>query len=115
MINKDITIDIEGNEAKLTLYILDSSPELYYEKRPIIVVCPGGGYSMVSDREAEPIAMKLASMGYHVAVLRYSVSPVRYPIALLQLGKVVSYLYENAERENCSYGLFSRWSFSSKL
>lgn len=30
MINKDITIDIEGNEAKLTLYILDSSPELYY-------------------------------------------------------------------------------------
>ena len=50
MINKDITIDIEGNEAKLTLYILDSSPELYYEKRPIIVVCPGGGYSMVSDR-----------------------------------------------------------------
>ena len=33
MINKDITIDIEGNEAKLTLYILDSSPELYYEKR----------------------------------------------------------------------------------
>ena len=100
MINKDITIDIEGNEAKLTLYNLDSSPELYYEKRPIIVVCPGGGYSMVSDREAEPIAMKLASMGYHVAVLRYSVSPVRYPIALLQLGKVVSYLYENAEQYN---------------
>ena len=53
MINKDITIDIEGNEAKLTLYILDSSPELYYEKRPIIVVCPGGGYSMVTERQSQ--------------------------------------------------------------
>lgn len=100
MINKDVTIDIEGNEAKLTLYILDESKELYYEKRPIIIVCPGGGYLTVSDREAEPIAIKLNSMGYHAAVLRYSVNPVRYPVALLQLGKAVSYLYENAERYN---------------
>ncbi len=40
MIKKDITIDIEGNETKLTLYILDSSPELYYEKDQLLLFVP---------------------------------------------------------------------------
>ena len=60
-----------------------------------MLICPGGGYYKVSDREAEPIAMQFLARGYHAALLRYSVSPVRYPEALVQLADAVRYLREN--------------------
>lgn len=60
-------------EVTLTTYILQDSPELLKgKKRPAVLVCPGGAYINCSDREAEPVALKFASMGYHAFVLRYS-------------------------------------------
>lgn len=42
------------------------------EEYPAVVVCPGGGYEMVSEREAEPIALPFFARGYNVFVLTYS-------------------------------------------
>ena len=100
MIHKKIEIKAHGMEAVGTLYtyFLDSSIEMRpNEKRPVILMCPGGGYEMTSDREAEPMAMQFLAMGYHVAILRYSVCPVRYPAALLQVAESVLYLKEHAD------------------
>lgn len=65
----------EGREdVTLTTYLLDDSPELLKGgARPAIVICPGGAYLNCSDREAEPVALRFAAMGYHAFVLRYSV------------------------------------------
>lgn len=61
------------NDVTLTTYVLQDSLEMLAGKRrPAILICPGGAYLNCSDREAEPIAMKFASMGYHTFVLRYS-------------------------------------------
>ena len=61
-------------KVTLTAYILDDSPEMLKgKKRPAVLVCPGGAYMFCSDREAEPVAIRFASMGYHAFVLRYSV------------------------------------------
>lgn len=100
MIHKKIEIKARGTEAVgyLYTYFLDSSIEMRpNEKRPVILMCPGGGYEMTSDREAEPMAMQFLAMGYHVAILRYSVSPVRYPVALQQVAESVLYLKNHAE------------------
>lgn len=100
MIHKKIEIKARGMEAvgNLYTYFLDSSIEMRSnEKRPVILMCPGGGYEMTSDREAEPMAMQFLAMGYHVAILRYSVCPVRYPAALLQVAESVLYLKEHAD------------------
>ena len=100
MIHKKIEIKARGMEAvgNLYTYFLDSSIEMRpNEKRPVILMCPGGGYEMTSDREAEPMAMQCLAMGYHVAILRYSVCPVRYPAALLQVAESVLYLKEHAD------------------
>ena len=100
MIHKKIEIKAHGMEdvGNLYTYFLDSSIEMRpNEKRPVILMCPGGGYEMTSDREAEPMAMQFLAMGYHVAVLRYSVCPVRYPAALLQVAESVLYLKEHAD------------------
>ena len=53
---------------------------------------------MTSDREAEALAVKFLAMGYHAAILRYSVAPARFPEALLQLATAVALLRENAEK-----------------
>lgn len=65
----------EGREdVSLTTYVLSDSRELLDGRlRPGILICPGGGYLNCSDREAEPIALRFAAMGYHAFVLRYSV------------------------------------------
>lgn len=100
MFCKKIEIKVEGYQeiADLYTYILDNSVEMNPErKRPVIVICPGGGYEMTSDREAEPIAMQYLARGYHAVILRYSVAPARYPLALTQLAKSVAYLREHAE------------------
>ncbi len=60
-------------DVNLTSYILDDSPEILNgKKRPAVIICPGGAYLNCSDREAEPVALKFATMGYHAFVLRYS-------------------------------------------
>ncbi len=42
------------------------------ESFPAVVVCPGGGYAFVSEREAEPVALPFFARGYNVFVLTYS-------------------------------------------
>ena len=101
MIHEKIEIQLKDSEftANLFTYFLDNSPEIDPErKRPVVLICPGGGYAMTSDREAEALAVKFMAMGYHAAILRYSVAPARFPEALLQLATAVAMLRENAEK-----------------
>lgn len=46
-------------------------------RRPAVLILPGGGYSMCSDREAEVVAYPYLQAGYHAFVLRYSVKEHR--------------------------------------
>ena len=39
---------------------------------PIVVICPGGGYRFVSNRESEPLALAFMNQGYHALVLNYT-------------------------------------------
>ncbi len=84
-------------DAKLVTYIQEYSDSLMIEKRPLILLCPGGGYSKTSDREAETVALQFLAMGYHAAILRYSCEPVRFPTALAELATAVKLIRSNAE------------------
>ncbi|HIZ55657.1 MAG TPA: alpha/beta hydrolase [Firmicutes bacterium] len=72
--------------------------------RPMIVICPGGGYWMVSDREADPVAERFNAAGCNCIVLRYTTltndPSVRYPVALMQLVKTVAFAREKAAEWN---------------
>ena len=46
--------------------------------RQSIVICPGGGYNHLSDREAEPIALTFAAMGFNAYVVYYRFAPHRH-------------------------------------
>ena len=100
MIHEKIQIQVQGSACSgwLYTYLWDNSIELEDGRlRPLILLCPGGGYEMTSDREAEAMALKFMTMGCHAAVLRYSVAPARYPEALLQLAQSVRLIRQHAK------------------
>lgn len=42
-------------------------------RRPAVLILPGGGYAMCSEREADPVAFAYLAAGFQAFVLRYSV------------------------------------------
>lgn len=65
-----------SEERKVTLDLLlqEAGGEFrHIVKRPAVLVIPGGGYQMCSDREADPVALAYAKAGYQAFILRYSV------------------------------------------
>ena len=79
-------------------YLHEDSPELLPgKKRAAVIVCPGGGYQYTSDREAEPMALAFAGMGYHAFVLRYSTDlKAVMPGPIKELAFTMAYIKEHA-------------------
>lgn len=87
-------------QATLTIYAHEDYPETYGERlRPMVVICPGGGYEHVSPREGEPIALQVMTTGAHAAVLHYDVAGqgAEFPQHLLELAASVSYVRAHAK------------------
>ena len=98
---KDISRKLKNSEAIISAYIPENSEEINInKKRETIIICPGGGYEFTSDREAEPIALKFVAQGFNAVVIRYSIAPVRYPTALLELAETVRYVREKEKEWN---------------
>lgn len=66
--------DPAASEARAVGYLHDVSDEMPHRTvRPCVVICPGGGYVMLSDRETDPPATAFFAKGYQVFILYYSV------------------------------------------
>lgn len=98
MLLHNILIKTGDFSASLQITLWQDSPEFMIQKRPLILICPGGGYQKVSDREADPVAAKFYAMGYHTAILRYSVAPAPYPTALLQLAGAMKLIRDRSNQ-----------------
>ncbi len=93
---KDCTVTawLHGNEAFSEL-----SPYAY--ARPAILICPGGGYAELSEREAEPVAKAYFAAGYNTFILRYAVGEKAknfYP--LRQLASAMLHIRKYAKEWN---------------
>lgn len=92
-----------GADPILEIYLPYNMTEMNRQdqKRPCMVVCPGGGYAMCSQRESEPIALHFLPEGFNVFVLTYSVAPHRFPTQLSEVAAVMELIYKNADEWNC--------------
>jgi len=72
MTTEKILLNEERN-VTLTAYIQECDGEFGFSKRPAMIVIPGGGYAMCSDREADPVATAYMKAGYQAFILRYTV------------------------------------------
>lgn len=89
----------EGDpDALLDVHIPDSAVTSG-EALPTVVWTHGGAWVAGSKEEWAPYYMLLASHGYTVVGIAYSLGPEQtYPTALHQLNDALSYIRENAER-----------------
>ena len=99
---KTFKIELTNEKANLTVYIPDESKEMGRMKiRPAVLVIPGGGYFMCSDREAEPIAFAFLAKGYAAFVLRYTVGLAKdgydFSMPMADVNEAMKIIHENAE------------------
>ena len=60
----------DGYQPVLCCYLQNRAEELPgSEKRPAVIVCPGGAYRFKSDREGEPVAFRFLAAGMQAAPL----------------------------------------------
>lgn len=83
------------------------------DKRPSMVICPGGGYGGCSEREWEPLALKVMAMGFNAFVIRYSTAPHRYPTQLIEVAALYDLINKNADEWNCDVEKISIMGFSA--
>lgn len=85
----------EGCSPTLTSYCTSPSQEIGEKSFPAVIICPGGGYDYLSDRENEPIALRYAGNGVQAFVLRYSCVNKKFPTAVLEIAGAVKYVRDN--------------------
>ncbi len=97
---------LKTNNAKLTCYVQTPSEELpHLKKKGAVLVLPGGGFTMCSNREAEPVALAYLQAGYQAFVLDYSTGDRNnresmaavFSKALTDAIEAMEYLRANAE------------------
>lgn len=85
-----------GFMPTLTAHILDGSQRIENEIRPAVLIIPGGGYSNVSPREGERVALAYNAAGFHTFILDYCVAPHRHPMPVLNAAKALELIREHA-------------------
>ena len=102
-------------DPTLTVYLPDLMVEMGRkdQKRPCLLICPGGAYGWCSQREAEPIAVHFLPEGFNVFVLNYSVAPSRFPTQLREVAAAMELIYRNADCWNCDVNRIAIMGFSA--
>ena len=102
-------------DPTLTTYLPYNMTEMKRQdqKRPSILICPGGGYHDVSQREGEAIALNLLPKGYNVFVLTYSVKPHEFPTQLREVAAAMELIHANADEWNTDKNRIAIMGFSA--
>lgn len=72
-------------------------------QRPLAIICPGGAFKFLTDREAQPIAFKFNALGMHALVLDYQLiddEHTVYPLALQELATTLNWLKTQSDVHN---------------
>lgn len=86
-------------DVELLSYCPDNFEEFSIgKKRKTILLLPGGAYEMVSSREGEPVALRLAGENINVFLLNYNTPPAHYPYPLIEALAAVAYIRQNIEK-----------------
>lgn len=99
MIHDRITVpSSDGYEVEMKRYmpdvIADVNPDM---RRPAVVICPGGGYRHLSEREAEPVALRFVANGFNAFVAYYRLAPNHYPKPQQDVAAALACVRANAD------------------
>ena len=119
MINDKINLKEHFSNLENDVFLTSYCPSSYEEfssnkKRKCIIILPGGGYHFLSDREAEPIALRFVGHDITSFVLKYTIVPkMHYPYPYVEVLAAVAYVRKNAARYNIDENAISVIGFSA--
>lgn len=92
----------QARNVTLTAYIQPVGGSFaHVDRRPGILILPGGGYQKCSDREADPVAFAYLQAGFQAFILRYSVGEdAVWPNPLEDYEQAMERIRGNAEAWN---------------
>ncbi len=99
----------EGYVGYLQSYVIDKSSCT----RPALLIIAGGGYSHVSEREGEPVALKYIESGFNCFVLEYSTAPACHPMQLMEAIMAMIYIREKAQKFSLNVEKVATLGFSA--
>lgn len=103
MINETINLKDYYPTLKNDVYLTSFCPSNFDEfskdrKRKCVIVLPGGAYAFLSEREAEPIALKFTADDIASFVLKYSVAPnIKYPNPFVEVFAAIAYIRDHSD------------------
>ena len=106
----------EEHPATYTAYLADPLTAAPDARRPVMVVCGGGGFDHVVSHEKEPVALAYLNSGYQVFVLEYvtmSTGDVAYPAPEADLARMVATVRANADAWRVDPGRVAVVGFSA--
>lgn len=113
MKSETIVLNEERN-VTLTVYTQEVEGEFGFGRRPAMLILPGGGYAMCSDREADPVAMAYLRAGYQTMILRYTVTPKgKWPLPLEDYEDAMTLIESNADKWNIDCSRIAAVGFSA--
>ena len=96
-----------GMKTDLTAYLADDYTVIgEKERRPAVLICPGGAFLNLAEREGEPVALAFLNQGIQAFVLHYTLGdPERGVADILRLAlndyaRAVRWIREQAEEWN---------------
>lgn len=101
----------DADRPSLTIYALPPTGA----SRSAVVVCPGGGYSMLAmDHEGRQIAEWLNSLGVSAFILKYRLGPrYRHPAPMLDAQRAIRYVRYHARDFSIAPDRIGIWGFSA--
>ena len=85
------TVSSNGQRPYIETSLLETA-----DPRPLIVVCPGGGYTHFGRYEGLPVARRFNELGFHAVVLEYRIKPTRFPEPVQDLLRAIRIVRKNA-------------------
>lgn len=115
MIAKRIEVNTSGGARfPLDCYVADVMDEVDPEiRRPAVVIFPGGAYLRLSEREAEPVALRFMTEGFNAFVAWYRVAPNRYPLPQQDAAAAVAWVRAQADAMHTSPNRIAVMGFSA--
>ena len=103
------------NDPILTSYCADTYVEYCIDKkRECVLVLPGGAYAFVSEREKEPVALRLLGYDISVFTLEYTIAPkLKYPNPFVEVYAALAYIRRNADLYHVDPNRISVMGFSA--
>lgn len=111
MIHENIVMPRTG--VTITTYLNENNAVEPGRKRPLVLICPGGGYLHRVPREGEPVAMRLMADGIQAVIVHYSCQPAVWPTALNEIGEAMAYCRAHAQEWNADPEKMAIMGFSA--